>query len=434
MIQKIIKAKCSSKTARHTGCSKAITMAAVATLMLVTLNGCSKNNQEGAQAPAPVVGVVTVEPTTVTLDTELSGRLQPIREAQVVARATGVVQKRLFTEGSYVKQGQPLFQIDNAPYVANLETAQASLATAQANLAKANADVTRYRPLVQANAISKQEFDAAIAQQRLASAQVKSANAAIKTAKINVGYAYVTAPISGRIGKALVTEGALVSQATGTPLALIQQTDRLYVDLSQSAATVLKLRQAMASGQLQTIEGQVPVTIVLEDGTEYSEKGRLLFTDLTVDENTGQVSLRAEIPNTSNLLMAGMYVQVKIPQAQVGNAVLIPQQAVTRGTTGDTVMVVNADGSYAPKTITIAQSQGNNWVVTGGLNAGDQVIVDGMAAVQMMGAKKVQAKPWQPEPAQNPNQPATTPAQQSAPAAEQGKADSGNATQSAEQK
>ncbi|MBS1174614.1 MAG: efflux system, rane fusion protein CmeA [Burkholderiaceae bacterium] len=421
MTQKIIKAK------RHIGRSKTIATATVGILMLMALGGCGKSTDPaGAQAPAPVVGVVTVEPATVTLDTELSGRLQAIRQAQVVARATGVVQKRLFTEGSYVKQGQPLFQIDNAPYVANLETAQASLATAQANLAKANADVTRYRPLVQANAISKQEFDAAIAQQRLANAQVKSANAAIKTAKINVGYAYVTAPISGHIGKALVTEGALVSQTTGTPLALIQQTDTLYVDLSQSAATVLKLRQAMANGQLQTIEGQVPVTIVLEDGTEYPEKGRLLFTDLTVDENTGQVSLRAEIPNASNLLMPGMYVQVKIPQAQVNNAVLIPQQAVTRGTTGDTVMVVNADGSYAPKTITIAQSQGNNWVVTGGLNAGDQVIVDGMSAVQMVGAKKVQAKPWQPESSQNPAP--------STPAAERGKTESGSSAKSAEQK
>ena len=427
MIQKIIKAKF------HTGRSKAIATITIGALVLMALGGCNKNaNPAGAQAPAPVVTVVTVEPATVTLDTELSGRLQPIREAQVVARATGVVQKRLFTEGSYVKQGQPLFQIDNAPYVANLETAQASLATAQANLAKANADVTRYRPLVQANAISKQEFDAAIAQQRLASAQVKSANAAIKTAKINVGYAYVTAPIAGHIGKALVTEGALVSQTTGTPLALIQQTDSLYVDLSQSAATVLKLRQAVASGQLQTIEGQVPVTIVLEDGTEYPEKGRLLFTDLTVDQNTGQVSLRAELPHASHLLIPGMYVQVKIPQAQVTTAALIPQQAVTRGTTGDTVMVVNADGSYAPKNITIAQSQGNNWVVTGGLNPGDQVIVEGMAAVQMMGAKKVQPKPWQPQqPSQNPNQP--TPAQQ-APATEQGKAQTSGSASSAEQK
>ena len=188
---------------------------------------------------------------------------------------------------------------------------KASLATAQANLAKASADVTRYRPLVQANAISKQEFDAAIAQERLARAQIQSANAAIRSAQINVGYASVLAPISGRIGKALVTEGALVSQASGTQLALIQQTDTLYVDLSQSASTVMKLRQAMSEGKLEMINGNVPVTIILDDGSEYGIKGRLLFTDLSVNENTGQVSLRAEVPNPGGLLMPGMFVQVK---------------------------------------------------------------------------------------------------------------------------
>lgn len=361
------------------------------------LSACGKNtNQAGAQQPpAPMVSVLTVEPTTVTLDSQLTGRLQPIREALVIAQATGVVKKRLFTEGSEVKAGQSLFQIDNAPYLANLETARASLATAQANLAKASADVTRYRPLVQASAISKQEFDAAIAQERLARAQIQSANAAIRSAQINVGYASVLAPISGRIGKALVTEGALVSQAGGTQLALIQQTDTLYVDLSQSASVVMKLRQAMAEGKLEMINGNVPVTIVLDDGSEYGIKGRLLFTDLSVNENTGQVSLRAEVPNSSGLLMPGMFVQVKIPQAQVNNAVLVPQQAVTRGTSGDTVMVANEDGTFAPRPVTISQNQGSNWVVTGGLNSGDKVIVDGMALVQMSGAKKIQTKPWQ---------------------------------------
>lgn len=378
----------------------ALTLALVASLSLMA---CGKNSNQaagGAQGQAQVVSVVTVAPTSVVLDSSLSGRLQPIREAQIIARATGVVQKRLFAEGSYVKAGAPLFQIENGSYVADLETARASLATAEANLAKANADLVRYRPLVQANAISKQEYDAAIAQQRLSRAQVQSANAAIKTARINVGHAYVTAPISGHIGKALVTEGALVSQSSATQLALIQQTDTLYVDLSQSATTVMKLRQAMAEGKLQMVDGNVPVTILLDDGSEYNLKGRLLFTDLSVNENTGQVSLRAEVPNPAGLLMPGMFVQVKVPQAQVNNAVLIPQQAVTRGTSGDSVMVVKQDGSYEKRTITISQNQGNNWVVTGGLNAGDQVIVDGMSVVQMTGAQKVQTKPWQ-ENAQN---------------------------------
>ena len=381
---------------RRVGRSGVLALAAVAAF---GLSACNKNvNQAGAQQPpAPMVSVLTVEPTSVTLDSQLTGRLQPIREALVIAQATGVVKKRLFTEGSEVKAGQSLFQIDNAPYLANLETARASLATAQANLAKASADVTRYRPLVQANAISKQEFDAAIAQERLARAQIQSANAAIRSAQINVGYASVLAPISGRIGKALVTEGALVSQAGGTQLALIQQTDTLYVDLSQSASTVMKLRQAMSEGKLEMINGNVPVTTILDDGSEYGIKGRLLFTDLSVNENTGQVSLRAEVPNPGGLLMPGMFVQVKIPQAQVNNAVLVPQQAVTRGTSGDIVMVANEDGTFAPRPVTISQNQGTNWVVTGGLNPGDKVIVDGMALVQMSGSKKVQTKPWQAE-------------------------------------
>ena len=192
-----------------------------------------------------------------------------------------------------------------------------------------------------------------------------------------------------------MTEGALVSQASGTQLAVIQQTDTLYVDLSQSASVVMKWRQAMAEGKLAMIDGNVPVTIILDDGSEYGIKGRLLFTDLSVDENTGQVSLRAEVPNPGGLLMPGMFVQVKIPQAQVNNAVLVPQQAVTRGTSGDTVMVANEDGTFAPRPVTISQNQGTNWVVTGGLNQGDKVIIDGMALVQMSGAKKVQTKPWQ---------------------------------------
>ena len=374
------------------------TFMVTALFLTVGLTACNKNaNPNAGQKPDPVVSVLSVEPTNVILDTELSGRLQPIREALVVAQATGVVKKRLFTEGSMVKEGQALFQIDNAPYLANLETARASLATAQANLSKASADVNRYRPLVKANAISKQEFDAAVAQERLARAQIQSANAAIRSSQINVGYARVSAPISGRIGKALVSEGALVSQASGTQLARIQQTDSLYVDINQSAASIMQLRQAMSDGKIQMADGNIPVTIVLDDGTEYPIKGRLLFTDLTVNESTGQITLRAEIPNPGGVLMPGMFVQVKIPQAQVNNAVLVPQQAVTRGTSGDIVMVANEDGTFAPRPVTISQNQGTNWVVTGGLNPGDKVIVDGMALVQMSGSKKVQTKPWQAE-------------------------------------
>lgn len=391
----------------------------IALTIAVSLAACGggdgkKGAAEGKAPPAPVVSVVTVDNATVQISNELPGRLEASREAQVRARASGIIQKRLFTEGSYVKAGQPLFQIDNAPYVANLETAKAQLATADANLAKANADVARYAPLVTEGAISKQEYDAAIAQQRLARAQVQSAKAAIKTAQINVGYAYVTAPIAGHIGRAMVTEGALVGQGEATLLATIQQTSTLYVNLTQAAGDIMKLRQSMASGNVSMVNGQPEVTILLEDGTEYAHKGRLLFTDVTVSEDTGQMALRAEVPNPDNVLLPGMYIRVKVPQAEIANSSLIPQQAVTRSSQGDIVMVVNADGSFAPRPVKIARSQGNNWVVTDGLKAGDKVIVDGMAAVGMTQAKKVQTQPWQ-----DPSKASSTaaPTQASAPAA-----------------
>lgn len=361
----------------------------------LAMAACGKKQDGHAQQP-PMVSVMTVKPSTVTVDTELTGRLKPIRESQVRARVAGVLMKRLFVEGSYVREGQPLFQIDNAPYIASLQSAQASLATARANAAKADADVIRYRPLVAANAISKQEFDQAIAQQRLARAQIQSAQAAIKSAQINVGYAYVRAPISGRIGKALVTEGALVGQNEVTQLALIQQTHTLYVDLTQTAAQAMKIRQGIANGKLRTLDGAIEVAIKLDDGSEYPQKGRLLFTDMTVDEGTGEVKVRAEIPNENEMLLPGQFVRVEIPQAEIPNAIVVPQQAVTRGASGDTVTVVNADGSLAVRKVTIAQQKGTNWVISDGLRAGDKVVMDGLALVQLTGAQKVQTRPWQP--------------------------------------
>lgn len=373
----------------------------------LALAACGKKDN-GPAPQAPMVSVLTVQPQTVTVDTELTGRLKPIRESEVRARVAGILLKRLFTEGTYVKEGQPLFQIDNAPYLASLQSARASLATAQANAVKADADVVRYRPLVAANAISKQEFDQAIAQQRLAHAQIESAQAAIKTAQINVGYAYVRAPISGRIGKALVTEGALVGQGDVTQLALIQQTHTLYVDLTQTAAQAMKIRQDIASGKMKTINGAVEVAIKLDDGSEYPQKGRLLFTDMTVDEGTGEVKVRAEIPNDNDMLLPGQFVRVEIPQAEIQNAIVLPQQAVTRGANGDTVTVVNADGSLAVRPVTVVQQKGTNWVISGGLRAGDKVAMDGLALVQLTGAKKVQTQPWKATAASAPSAPSAT--------------------------
>ena len=375
-----------------------------AVLLAAALAACGNKNDQaagpggpGGAMPPPEVGVVTVQPGTVSLSTELPGRLEPSRVAQVRARATGILTKRVFTEGSDVRAGQVLYHIDPAPYQAAQQSAQAQLAQAQASLANASALVARFRPLVAANAVSKQEFDAAVAAEKAAQAQVAAGRAAVRTASINLGYATVTAPISGRIGRSLVTEGALVSAQEGTQLAVIQQTNPLYVNLTQSAGDVLQLRQALQSGQLaRSGTNAARVQILLENGQPYAEAGRLLFTDLTVDPGTGQVSLRAEVPNPQQLLLPGMYVRVRLQQAQVENAILLPQQAITRGTPqGDVATVVAADGSFTRRPVTLGEAQGNQWIILGGLQPGEQVMVDGFMKL-MPGVKTVKPVPYKP--------------------------------------
>lgn len=363
--------------------------------------GCGQNSGGGGGGPGggmppAEVGVVTVQPRDVGLVTELPGRLEASRTAQVRARAAGIVQERLFREGSDVRQGQALFRIDAAPYQQQVASAQATLARAQANLGQARALAERYRPLVEANAISKQEYANAVAAQKAAEAEVAAGEAAVRTAQINLNYASVTAPISGRIGRALVTEGALVGQGEPTPLAVIQQIHPLYVNLTQSSMEILNLRRQLAQGRLKNGSND-RVKIVLEDGSEYPQAARLLFADLSVDPTSGQVSLRAEVPNAQGLLLPGMYVRVQVQQATAANAILLPQQAVTRGPQGDTVMVVAADGKVAPRTIKVGGSQDGQWVVLEGLNPGEQVMVDGFMKLQPGAA--VKAVPWSPRPA-----------------------------------
>lgn len=397
-----------------------------AVLLAAALAACGNKNDQaagpggpGGAMPPPEVGVVTVQPGTVSLSTELPGRLEPSRVAQVRARATGILTKRVFTEGSDVRAGQVLYHVDPAPYQAAQQSAQAQLAQAQASLANASALVARFRPLVAANAVSKQEFDAAVAAEKAAQAQVAAGRAAVRTASINLGYATVTAPISGRIGRSLVSEGALVSAQEGTQLAVIQQTNPLYVNLTQPAGDVLQLRQALQSGQLaRSGTNAARVQILLENGQPYAEAGRLLFTDLTVDPGTGQVSLRAEVPNPQQLLLPGMFVRVRLQQAQVDNAMLLPQQAVTRGTQGDTVMVVAPDGTVAPRPVKIGGQRGSQWIVTDGLKPGEQVMVEG-AMKLMLGAKVVKPVPWQPgkPPPRAAQAPASAAASAAAPAA-----------------
>lgn len=351
----------------------------------------------GAGGPPPAtVGVVTVASQSVALQTELPGRVSAARVAQVRARVNGVVQQRLFREGSEVHAGQLLYQIDPAPYKAALESAQASLAKAQANLAHTTAQVERNKPLVDANAISKQDFTALVTAQKQAEADVAAGKAAVQTAQINLDYAAVSAPISGRIGQALVTEGALVSAAEATQLALIQQTGTVYVNFTQSSADVLRLRKAIASKQLRASgDGSVPVRIVLEDGTELPKPGKLLFTDLTVDATSGQITLRAEVPNTDGLLLPGQYVRVRLSQAELPSGMLLPQQAVTRSNQGDTVLVVGADGKPTPRPVKVGNAQGGQWVILGGLQPGEQVIVDGFQKMMVPGAP-VKTVPWTP--------------------------------------
>ena len=370
--------------------------------VVLLLAACGKSEAPpaagGGGMPPPEVGVVVATPGNVGLVTELPGRLEASRVAQVRARAAGILQKRLFREGSDVKAGQPLFAIDAAPYAAALQSAEATLARAQANLTQAAALAERYKPLLAANAVSQQEYANAVAAHKQAEADVAAGKAAVQTGRINLNYASVTAPISGRIGRALVTEGALVGQGEATQLAVIQQIDPVYVNFTQSAGEVMKLRRALADGQLQRAGGSeaASVRVVLEDGSEYARPGKLLFSDLTVDASTGQITLRAEVPNPKGDLLPGLYVRVRLEQAQVANAISLPQQAVTRTQQGDKITVVGADGKLSQRTVKVGAARNNQWVVLEGLKEGEQVMVDGFQKLQMMPpGTPVKAVPWQ---------------------------------------
>lgn len=390
---------------------RCVAISAAALAVAALLSACGDKADAGKAAPAgpppAEVGVVTVAPRPVGLVTELPGRLEASRVAQVRARVAGIVLKRLFTEGSDVKAGQPLFQIDSAAYQATVASAQASLARAQANVTAAMAQAERYKPLLEANAISKQDYVNAVAAQKQAEADVALAKANVQSGQINLGYASVTAPISGRIGRALVTEGALVGQGEATPLALVQQINPMYVNFTQSTTEVLQLRRAVASGKFKRAGNDAAsVRIVLEDGSEYPQPGRLLFSDLSVDPTSGQITLRAEVPNASGFLLPGMYVRVRLEQAEAPTGLLVPQQAVTRGTSGDSVMIVGADGKVTPRPVKVGNAQDGNWVILEGVVPGEMVMADGFQ--KLRGNAPVKPVPWQP--------PGSAPAAGSAPA------------------
>ena len=355
-----------------------------AALLALLLAACGS----GAPPP-PEVAVVTVALHSAPLVTELPARVEASRVAQVRARVNGIVLKRLFREGSDVKAGQPLFQIDPAPYQAVVDSAQATLAKARANLIQASALATRFKPLADARAISAQEYVNAQAAQAQAEADVAAAQAALRTAQLNLGYASVSAPISGRIGRALVTEGALVSAAEATQMALIQQIDPVYVNATQSVAEVARLRKAADAAPAEA----TAVRIVLDDGSELVQRGRLLFSDLSVDPTTGQLTLRAEVANPRGALLPGMYVRVRLVQGQLADAMRVPQQAVTRGPQGDTVLVIGDDSKPVQRRVKIGGAVGSDWLVQGGLKAGEQVIVEGFQKMMRPGAP-VKPVPW----------------------------------------
>lgn len=339
---------------------------AIFLLALLFATGCHQQQGGFGQPPPPEVNIITIKPQPLPITTELPGRIDPERIAQVNARVDGIVLHREFEQGSTVTNGQVLYQIDPAPYQASVDSAQASL-----NQSQLLAD--RYKPLVGINAVSKQNYDNALA----AAAQAK---ASLEIAQINLGYCTVTAPIAGRIGAALVTEGALVSQSGATPMALVQQMDPIYFDFTESSADVLKLRKALETGQLKQLpSGEAKVALELPDGTAYSQEGKLLFQDITVDPSSGMVTLRAEFPNPDGWLLPGMFAVGKLEQAVAPEAVLVPQRAVVIDPAGGaSVMLVNSTNSVVPQPIQLGAANGTNWVVQSGLKSGDRVMVDGL--------------------------------------------------------
>ncbi|EJO30129.1 periplasmic linker protein 3 [Achromobacter marplatensis] len=341
----------------------------------------------------PQVSVITVQPERAPIVSELPGRVDAVRDAQIRSRVTGIVQKITFEQGGDVKENQLLFKIDPAPYKAAYDQATAQLKQAQANLFSAKLLADRYAPLVKANAVSKQEYDNAVASFRQADAAVAAAKATQDNAAINLGYTDVTSPITGRIGKPLVTEGALVESTSATQMATVQQLDPVYVDFTQSTAELATLRRAFASGQLQQVgKDTARATVVLEDGTEYAHAGKLLFTGITVDPSTGQVNLRAEVPNPDGILLPGMYVRVRLEQGVNDKALVVPQQALQRTADGSQSLMLVKDNKIEQLPVTTGGALKNNWLITSGLKAGDVVVVEGFQKIRP--GAPVQVSQW----------------------------------------
>ncbi|WP_369991782.1 efflux RND transporter periplasmic adaptor subunit [Pseudomonas xanthosomatis] len=357
---------------------------ALVALITLPLAACDDAAEQAEQQPPAQVRVETLQLQPLAISTELSGRLLAPRTAEVRARVAGVVLKRVYREGSDVKQGDVLFLIDPAPFKADLDSARATLAKAQATLYQARLQEQRYRELVDDKAVSRQEYDNARAAFLQADAAVAEAKAALERARLNLGYATVTAPIAGRIGRALVTEGALVGQNETTPLATIQQLNPIHADVSQSTRELNALRRAIRAGELQQAgDGQLQATLVQDDGSAYPLPGKLLFSDISVDPSTNQITLRSEFPNPDLDLLPGSYVRVRLAQAVQPKGLSVPQRAILRDSAGvPKVLVVDAQQRVAERQVQLGSAQGDRWVVSEGLAAGERVVVEGLQHVK----------------------------------------------------
>jgi membrane fusion protein (multidrug efflux system) len=353
--------------------------------MSVTMAGCKKEQAPPPAAEAPFeVGVVTVRHQSVAITTELPGRTSAYLVAEVRARVDGIVKSRDFEEGAQVAAGQHLYQIDPAPFQAALDSAKANLQSAQANLMVATAQAKRAAALVKTDNVSRQAYDNAIGAQRQAEAQVAAAQAAVRSAEINLGYTDVTSPISGTVGISQVTPGAYVQASAATLMTTVQQTDPIYVDVTQSTVELLRLRRELAEGKLQSAGGRAArVQLILEDGSLYPLEGKLQFTDITVNQTTGSVTLRAVFPNPDQVLLPGMFVRARLQEGINDNAMLVPVPGISHDAKGTpTALVVEADNKVQLRQLATSRLIGNNWVVDSGLNPGDKVIVAGVQKVR----------------------------------------------------
>ncbi|CIJ01853.1 multidrug efflux RND transporter periplasmic adaptor subunit AcrA [Salmonella enterica] len=357
----------------------------------LALTGCDdKQDQQGGQQ-MPEVGVVTLKTEPLQITTELPGRTVAYCIAEVRPQVSGIILKRNFVEGSDIEAGVSLYQIDPATYQATYDSAKGDLAKAQAAANIAELTVKRYQKLLGTQYISKQEYDQALADAQQATAAVVAAKAAVETARINLAYTKVTSPISGRIGKSSVTEGALVQNGQASALATVQQLDPIYVDVTQSSNDFLRLKQELANGSLKQENGKAKVDLVTSDGIKFPQSGTLEFSDVTVDQSTGSITLRAIFPNPDHTLLPGMFVRARLQEGTKPTALLVPQQGVTRTPRGDaTVLVVGADNKVETRQIVASQAIGDKWLVTDGLKAGDRVVVSGLQKVRPGAQVKVQ--------------------------------------------